>query len=96
MTRYVLRPLAKRDIAKIWDYSCEKWGESQAEIYVRQIQTTFDIIALSPRLGRRCDYIRQGYFKHTVGSHVIFYRIANDDIEVVRILHERMDFIRHL
>lgn len=96
MTRYVLRPLAKRDIAKIWDYSCEKWGATQAETYLRQIQATFDILVLNPRLGRTCDHIRTGYFKHTAGSHVIFHKIANADIEVVRILHEQMDFIRQL
>jgi plasmid stabilization system protein ParE len=31
-----------------------------------------------------------------VGSHVIFYLRADDHVDVVRILHARRDFARHL
>jgi plasmid stabilization system protein ParE len=35
-------------------------------------------------------------YEHPVGSHVLFYRLTDDGIDVVRILHNRMDFERHL
>ena len=92
MTRYALRPRARRDIEEIWDCSVAAWGVRQAENYVRQVQRSLEILANYPRLGRACDDIRPGYRKHPTGSHVVFYRIDEDGIEVVRILHQRMDF----
>ena len=48
-------------------------------------------------IGRACDEVRPGYRKHAVGSHTLYYRIASADvIDVVRILHQRMDVDRHL
>jgi toxin ParE1/3/4 len=96
MTRYVLRPRAQRDIEDIWDYSAVTWSVAQAEVYVRQIQRFLETLAADPRLGRTCDEVRAFYRKYPVGSHVMFYRIVESGFDVVRILHQRMDFERHL
>lgn len=40
--------------------------------------------------------IRKGYFKLRTGSHVLFFRVGENDIEIMRILHQRMDVDRHL
>jgi toxin ParE1/3/4 len=54
-------------------------------------------IAIMPEKGRNCDYIRLGYRKYGVGKHLIFYRQAdNNSIEIVRILHGRMDVEQRL
>jgi len=46
---------------------------------------------LSPLTGRA------GYRKLAAGSHVLFYRVMSEgDIDVVRVLHRRMDVDRHL
>lgn len=48
-------------------------------------------------IGRACDEVRTGYRRHAVGSHTLYYRLAGaDGIDVVRILHERMDVDRQL
>jgi toxin ParE1/3/4 len=96
MTRLVLRPRAQRDIEQIWEYTAATWGVEQAEITIRQIQHSVQTLAADPRRGRACDHIRAGYRKYPVGSHVVFYRIGDTGIEVVRILHQSMDFERHL
>lgn len=93
---YVLSPLARADLEGIWAYSREQWGVDQAERYLRDIQHGIESVAANPRRGRACDDIRPGYFKLAVGSHHLFYRQAGPDIDVVRILHRRMDFDRHL
>jgi toxin ParE1/3/4 len=47
--------------------------------------------------GQRCDEIRTGYRKFPSGRHVIFYRsLETGAIEIVRVLHERMDMETHL
>jgi toxin ParE1/3/4 len=52
-------------------------------------------LADAPRRGKACNHIREGYRKHPAGSHVIFYRLINGGIDVIRILHNRMEFDRH-
>ena len=53
-------------------------------------------MAERPLLGRECSEVRRGYRKYASGSHVLFYRPTTDGIDVVRILHERMDYERHI
>ena len=96
MTHYVLSPRAQRDIDEIWDYSASIWGVQQAEVYVRQIRRAVEIVAEDPCRGRNCDNIRAGYRKYPAGSHFVFYRVVEGGIDVVRILHQRMDFDQHL
>lgn len=38
-----------------------------------------------------------GYRKSLVGSHILYFRhTASGTIDIVRILHQRMDVMRHL
>jgi toxin ParE1/3/4 len=96
MRRYVLSPQAASDLDGIWDYTQAQWGGDQAESYLRVIQRVIESAVVDPRRGRSCDHIRAGYFKLSAGSHVVFYRLVGDDLDVVRILHQPMDFDRHL
>ena len=92
----LLRPEAVNDLSLIWDYTCETWGEEQAERYIRLINRSFTALAKDPSLGRACDIIREGYRKHLVGRYVVFCRVTGEGVDVVRVLHQRMDFDRHL
>lgn len=97
MTGYVLTPRARRDLSEIWNYSETQWGMAQADRYVRLIASACDALATGRAEGRSAEAIRPGYFRQTVGSHVLFYRARKrGGIEIVRILHQRMDFDRHL
>ena len=95
-TRTVVSPRARADLDEIWDYTETNWGIDQAESYVRDIAAAFDIIAADPRRGQDCNHVRAGYRKYAVGAHVVFYRVVADEVDIVRILHGRMDFERHL
>ncbi len=53
-------------------------------------------MAKRPSLGRKCTEVRRGYRMYPSGSHVLFYRHTADGIDIVRILHERMDYERHI
>jgi toxin ParE1/3/4 len=83
-------------IDKIWEYTARRWGADQAETYLRMLQGAIETVADDPRKGRSCDGIRRGYWKYPAGSHILFYRKLKGGIDVVRILHGRMDFERHL
>lgn len=97
MPDFTLRPKARQDLADIWHYTLDTWGEQQAENYIRDLNDGFYQLVNAPNTGRDCGHIREGYRKYPVGRHVIFYRLVSEsDIEIVRILHERMDPEQHL
>lgn len=96
MTEYRLTPAARRDLSSIWDFTEQRWGAGQAETYIREIQAAIERIAQDPERGRSREEIREGYRSYAIGSHAIFYLSRTDRVDVVRILHQRMDFDRHL
>jgi toxin ParE1/3/4 len=91
-----LTPRAEADLEEIWDYTASGWGIEQAEHYIRELWRAMVFVAADPRRGKACDDVRSGYRRYPAGSHLIFYRTAGRDIEVVRVLHQRMDHERHL
>ena len=96
--KYKLSKLAESDLTGIWRYTAETWSQDQANRYVKMIMDAFNEIAKSPAvLGRSYEHVRQGYRKYTIGKHVVFYQLTADGGAMIsRILHEKMDYDRHL
>jgi toxin ParE1/3/4 len=93
----LLRPRAVRDLEQIWDYTVERWGAPQAERYVRAIRDTCTALANGEATGIDASDVAPTYRRLRAGRHVLFLRLQpNGDIDVVRILHERMDARSHL
>ena len=85
---------AERDLIDIWLYSFQTWGEAQADKYHDELTNAFAAIAENPLIGISCEDVRQGYRKYHV--HLIFYRIAEDTLRIVRVLGEDMDYPQHV
>jgi toxin ParE1/3/4 len=96
MSRFILSPRARADLEVIWTYTAERWGVDRADRYIRQLHAACETVGEKPERGRSCDDIRLGYRKYAVGAHVLFFRVVHGNVEVVRVLHQRMDFNRHL
>jgi toxin ParE1/3/4 len=97
VTTYVLSSRARRDLSDIWDYSAKQWSAVQADRYIRLIAAACEGLASGRSIRRSADTVRAGYFRHQIGSHVLFYRARpRGGIEIVRILHQSMDVDRHL
>ena len=97
MAGYVLSPAARRDIEQIWDYTEQQWERAQAEHYVLAIRDACQGLAENQLPSRAIDDIRQGYRQVLVGAHLLFFRSSpTGQVDVVRILHRRMDIARHL
>jgi toxin ParE1/3/4 len=91
----VFSPAAQADMNGIWDYTAGRWGLDQADRYTDNIQDACHDLASGHRQGCPVD-VRPGYLKYLTGSHVIYFRNDGSQLEVVRILHGRMDVERHL
>ena len=96
MSQTILSPKAKVDLSDIWDYTLAEWGVDQAEKYVRELWAAMQAQALDYSTSTDISDIRKGFRKTRSGSHVIFFKLTDDGIDVIRILHQRMDFERHL
>lgn len=96
MRIYRLTPAAQRDLSSIWDFTEQRWDADQAEKYVTEIRAAIERIADDPARGHACTQIRDGYRRYGIGSHLVFYIEKSDGVDVIRILHQRMDPTRHL
>ncbi len=96
MSEVTLTPKAKSDLGEVWDYTLTQWGVDQAEKYVRKLWSVMEKQASDPTKSVDIGDVRKGYRKIGSGSHVIFFKVTTGGIDVVRILHQRMDFERHL
>ncbi|MGM0681280.1 MAG: type II toxin-antitoxin system RelE/ParE family toxin [Thermodesulfobacteriota bacterium] len=96
MPDYRLTPAAKSDLIDIWNYTVDSWGEKQAEKYMYDIETKLEQLATNPEIGRKRPEIAPGYHSFPVGKHIIFYRQSNDHIDIIGILHGKMDIDKNL
>lgn len=88
--KFKLSVKAHADIKKILRYSFQQFGESQAVKYKTGLEACFQLLADNPNMGRECNEIRDGYFRHEHEKHIIFYRQRLNDILIVTIIHDRM------
>ena len=96
MAEYRLSPAAERDLESIWQYTFTQWGVEQAHRYTDALIIALGTLADSPQTALTCDHIRIGYRARIIERHIIYFRVTTYGIAVIRILHQRMDAIRHL
>ena len=95
MGRVILSPKAKSDQSDVWDDTFTEWGVEQTEKYVRELWTAMQAQTRDLSTSTDISDVRKGYRKVRSGSHVIFFKLTRDGIDVIRILHQKMDFERH-
>ena len=81
---------AESDIDQIAAFTTATWGWRQTDKYLGKLEDCFELLAENPSVGRTCDSVRAGLRRFEIGSHVIFYFPEEDEILIVRVLHERM------
>ena len=97
MAKLILRQKAIDDLTDIWEYSASTWSQSRADKYHKLIKTACNEIAEEFKFGRSYKEINVNLFGYRVGKHIIFYyKVSKNEIEVIRILHERMDLRNRL
>jgi len=92
MAEYILSEKALNDLNSIWIYTAENWSVEQANRYYNLIIDEIEFVAENFETTTDFGSIRKEYRYSKVKSHILFYKRAeNAEMEVVRILHERMD-----
>ena len=93
--RFRVSSAARKDLLRIGRFTEHKWGTAKRNHYLGQLDEAFELISENESIGIVCDEIFPGYRKFPEGSHVVYYRVT-DIVEIIRILHERMDPDSHL
>ena len=92
MSKYSISEKALEDINAIWNYTAEKWSTQQANRYYNLILDEIEFVAANFETAKDFETIRKDYRYSKVKSHLVFFKkTKNNEIEVVRVLHERMD-----
>tara|TARA_Y100000588_G_C13837342_1_gene746239 strand:- start:11 stop:310 length:300 start_codon:yes stop_codon:yes gene_type:complete len=90
--KYRISQQAIEDLENIWIYTLKKWSKEQANRYYNLIIEEIEFVADNFMIGKSAEQTRKNYRVTKVKSHLIFYRkTENSIIEIIRILHERMD-----
>src|ERR1700722_2267423 len=96
MYKHRLSKRADSDIAGIADYTIRQFGINQARRYRDGLEKIFRRLAEYPNSGRSAGHLAHRLRRINFESHVIFFLHEDDGVLIVRILHQRMAFKRHL
>lgn len=94
--KYIISEEVKKDLEKIWLYTYHNRSASQAKSYTNLIIQQIEFISRNPTSGKKFNHLIKRYFRSKIKSHYIFYKIDETKIQIIRILHERMDIISQL
>jgi toxin ParE1/3/4 len=72
-------------------YGRQQWGSALSDTYGAEISQAFATLSANPRIGRARTEIKVGLRSYSVGQHVIFYRLEDETVTILRILHRKMN-----
>ncbi|WP_312389017.1 type II toxin-antitoxin system RelE/ParE family toxin [Chryseobacterium sp.] len=84
---YILSEIADKDLEDIFDYTLDEFGFDQAKRYLLELEKNFQNLLLNPQLGKKRDEIKKGLYSLPKDNHIIFYRILQNHIKIIRVLH---------
>jgi toxin ParE1/3/4 len=89
---YLLTTAAKEDLSELFLYVHREFGVQKAKEAILNIQKTIEELEAFPDLGMVPRYrsLRlQGYRFLIVEKHYVFYKIINNAVTMIRIIHQK-------
>lgn len=86
-------PKSKQDLDDIWDYLAD-FSEESADRQIDRIVEKCCFLLTMPLIGLERDDLLEGLRRVLEGNYVIFYRVFEERVEIIRILQNRQDFKR--
>lgn len=90
MKSLIVSPSARANLREIWDYVAGENIEA-ADALLESFHEKFELLRATPGAGRQRDDLQEGLCSFPVGRYMIFYRVAEDAVEIVRVLHGARD-----
>ena|SRR5829696_311365 len=86
---------AERDLIDIGNFIARE-NPAAAAVLVERLEEHCQVLAAYPLIGRARDELAPGLRSLAFGRYVIFYRVPDDCVEIVRVLHGARDLGRAL
>ena len=92
MAKLTWRQEAINDLSDIWNYTVDVWSENQADKYYQSLKFACQEISRDPTIGKTYGEVDKNLKGYRINKHLIFYHsVSANEVEIIRILHERMD-----
>lgn len=91
-----LTEIARADLKSIRRYSQKAWGPDRTAEYMAALRDSMKGLLTGRVVGRNRDDLRPGLQMAACGRHCVFFEADESRVLVVRVLHDRMDYQRHL
>ena len=89
--KYRLSATAIKDLDGIWEYTFLNWSKDQADRYHNLLMNEIEYVAENKIGGKSMNHVKEGYLVTYVKSHMIFFKRNEGIVEIIRILHQKMD-----
>ena len=94
--KYRISESAIKDLDGIWEYTFLNWSKEQADRYHRLIMNEIEFVSENTTSGKSMEHVKEGYLVVYVKSHMIFFKRNKGIVEIIRILHQKMDIESNL
>jgi toxin ParE1/3/4 len=88
MSRYVINILASQDLNQIADYFAETNIEAGEQFFSDFNRKCKQLVAF-PNSSKRYEEIRPDLRGLRLGDHILFYRVLEDGVEILRVVSDR-------
>lgn len=82
---------AQEDIRNIASYIATESYEKYAIDFGHKIKKTFELLCHSPNIGAARERSGEGVKLHAMGKINIIYRVSNQNLQVLRVHHSKLD-----
>lgn len=87
----VISPAARDDLQSIFSYGDSIWGSKKATEYMVALQQYLWMVLQYPEIGAKRSGILPALRSFPVKSHIVFYRLSFQQVEIIRVLHSSQD-----
>lgn len=87
---------ADADIIDLFAQGAARYGVSHAENYLQGLIAVFGLLAANPLMARERAEFDPPVRLHPYRAHLIVYKERRDELLIIRVLHGREDWRRHL
>ncbi|WP_430540820.1 type II toxin-antitoxin system RelE/ParE family toxin [Planktotalea arctica] len=87
---------AQSDLRGIWQYTAKTWSIDQADTYLRDLQSKFDMLCETPLIATEYSKFSPPIRVLRSGRHLILCNIKEDKLRILRIMHTSQDWMNIL
>jgi toxin ParE1/3/4 len=92
----VIAAPARIDLKDIYQYGLRQWAQGKSDIYLETLKNQLWSLIEQLNMGIERAELVPGMRSLPIESHILFYRVTANRVEIIRVLHGRQDPGRHL